>query len=130
MDARKLLFGWLAAIAVLVAGIGLVAMLIENDLLGQIWFNYGTVLIILLSSFIGSLITMLGVDRRKLITSGLFAVGYWGILLAITALFFEGRYSGVGVTLLLVVAGSVMPALLSVRGGNKRRPAARYAVHR
>ena len=130
IDARKLLFGLLAAMAVLAAGTALAAMLIGNDMLGQVWFNYGTVLVVLLSSSIGSVITISGTNRRKLIISGLFSISYWGSLLAITALFFAGIYSGVVVTLLLVLAGSAMPVLLCATGEKKHRKATRYVSHR
>ena len=90
------------------------------------WKNTGYVILFLLliGSFTGALTASEKIKRRKLLVCAVSGGIYWAELLLITALFFGGQYEAVGVTALLITAGSVSAALLTAgkgRGAGKKR---------
>lgn len=96
-------------------GAGVVAKMISEEILEETAIGYGAMAIILLSSILGSVIAVNKVKKRKLQVSLLVGGGYFLLLLVMTALFFGGQYQGMGVTALLVFAGSGTVILLESR---------------
>ena len=81
------------------------------------WNNvgYGIMLLILVSSFLGSLTSRQQIRRKRLIVCLLAGILYCLALLSMTALFFGGQYEAVGVTAGLILAGSGTAGLLEFR---------------
>ena len=83
--------------------------------------GYGVMLLLLTASYAGAALASAKVKRRKGLVCLLTGVGYFALLLAVTALFFGGQYSAVGVTALLILAGSGCAALTPALGGKRGR---------
>ena len=105
------------------------AYLISKEILEEITIGYCAMFIILLASLTGTAAAVGKIKRRRLCVCGLSGLIYFGILLSMTALFFGGQYQGVGVTALLIMAGSCTVALLGLRGERRvrRRKKKRFA---
>ena len=115
-----LALGGLASLAVTVAGSVLAAHLILKERIPESGVGYCSLFILLLSSVLGAAISVNRIKRRRLYVCALSAAVYYGILLSITALFFGGQYQGMGVTALVVTAGSGVVALLGAKGEKTR----------
>lgn len=117
--------------------ISLVTTLILSALLAKLvstekveWGNigYGIMIILLLTSVIGSKATCIMIKRRKLIGCLLAGLLYWLSLIMITALFFGGQYDGMGVTGFIVLCGSAVVCLLESRGERGRKANLRRSI--
>lgn len=117
-----LLTGGVTALASTLALTAVLAKLMEGEILPEENIGYGVMLLLLVSAFLGSAIACKRVKRQYLLTAVLTGVVYVGILLSITALFFGGQYSAVGVTILLVFCGSLLAAMLFSRERKGRKP--------
>lgn len=78
--------------------------------------GYGSMAILLLSSALGALIAAGTVKRRWMVVCLAAGGLYFLTLLGITAMFFGGQYQGMGVSALLILAGSGAVGLLGLRG--------------
>lgn len=96
------------------------------------WENigYGIIVLLLAASFSGAMIAYARIKRQRLLVCGVSGVIYFGILLAITALFFGGQYEGIGVTAGLVFAGSACAGILGLRDGGRKKHHKIRTVHR
>ena len=75
--------------------------------------GYGCTAALLVSSLAGSYLSAQVIKRRSLLVCGLTGLIYFLILLSVTAMFFGGVYSGVGMSALMVFLGSGGAAFLS-----------------
>lgn len=101
------------------------AWLLHRESMAMENIGYGILAMLLLASFLGAETAFGQIRRQRLLVCGLSGLIYFALLLSITALFFGGQYSGVGVTALLILAGSGAAALLGLRqgrGGKKIKP--------
>ena len=106
---------------IIMAAIG--ALLLSTEKLGEGQESLITVISMLLASALGA-ITAIGITAAKRLPVCLATgAGYFLTLLAITALFFGGMYSGVGESGLVIMAGVLSVALLSLNSkkSNKKR---------
>ena len=113
--------GWTASVLTTVAGSALVAKLISDEILADTAIGYGAMFILLLSAALGAAISEAKVKRMRLQVCLLSGLVYYGSLLGITALFFGGQYQGMGVTALLVAAGTSLVILLGGRDKKQRK---------
>lgn len=116
-----LLTGGIVALISTLALTALLAKLMEGEILPEENIGYGVMIMLLVSAFLGSATACIRVKRQFLMTAALSGVVYILLLLSITALFFGGQYSGVGVTVLLVCCGSLLAAMVFSRGGKGRK---------
>ena len=121
---KSLITGLLTAAITLITLTALAAMLIGNSTIKENNVNYVTAMVGLMSSVAGSWIATRKIECKRIYISLFFAFTYWLMLISVTALFFEGKYSGVAVTLLLILAGSLLPIILR-NGKHKKRYASR-----
>lgn len=91
------------------------AWLLNKEILQEYIMNYGTGIILLLSSIIAARIAVSIAKRKKLLVSILTGSAYVAILLACTALLFAGEFQNVGVTTLIVLAGCISAALIGLK---------------
>ena len=107
--------GLAISIVTTLLGTAIGAWLISSEKIGEGSTGYITVLILLLSSILGAWFAIQTIKQNRL----LFCLSSGGIyfltLLAITALFFGGMYSGVGESALVISAGAFSVALLGLR---------------
>ena len=81
--------------------------------------------ILLTSAIIGSWIAMKKAKHKRIQISLLTGTGYYLSLLAVTALFFDGQYTAMGVTALLILGGS-LAAAVAEEGSSRKRNNAHY----
>ncbi len=112
------------SVGVTMLGSLVLAWFVSKETLPEENLKYAVMLVTIASSVIGGLVATARAKERKLLISVLSGVGYYIVLLACTALFFEGQYSGLGLTGLLVLLGSVIVGIFKNRGrtatGNRR----------
>lgn len=101
----------------------LVAALVIAGRVGESAIGYGSMVILLLSSYTGAVFAAIKIKHRRMMACLLSGVVYFLCLLTCTALFFGGQYQGVGVSSLLIAAGSITAALTGAArnsGPNKK----------
>lgn len=98
----------------------LLAKLISTEKLEWEKAGYGIMAILLIASIVGTKATCLLIKRRKLMSCVVSGVLYWLGLLIITALFYGGQYSGIGVTGIVILCGSAMVCLWELKGERRR----------
>lgn len=124
-----LALGAAVSLAITLAGAWIFAYLIAGEILKESSIGYCAMAIILLASVVSAAVAVGRIKRRRVYICGLSGLIYFGILLSVTALFFGGQYQAVGITALLILAGSGAVALLGLRGEGtashrkKKRPA-------
>lgn len=101
------------AVTVLVSAVG--AHMIASEIISQEQIGYCSIAAILTSTIAGGMTASSKIKTRRLMTCALSGLCYFGVLLSGTALFFGGQYRGVGVTLVIVMIGSLIAALLENR---------------
>lgn len=116
-----LLLGSGVSMAVTLGAAAVLAKLLDSEKLA--WENVGSGIVVLLiaASFLGAMVSCGRIKRQRLLVCAASGALYFGMLLAITALFFGGQYEAVWVTGLLILAGSGGAVLPGLRGGGKRR---------
>ena len=99
------------------------AKLVDMEIIPQDKIGYGIMVLLLLCAFLGANEACRRVKRQYLIVSAISAGFYYSMLFSVTALFFGGQYSGMGVTAVLVLCGSLLAVFLRSgnREGRKRR---------
>ncbi len=104
--------GWTVVVSVILA------KLIEMGTLHENAVGYGSMIILLTASMLGSRIAWGKVKRQR--AAVCFSTGgiYLLMLMATTVLFFGGQYEAVGVTTFLVGAGCSVTLLMSLREKN------------
>ena len=112
-----------AALAVTAAGSAASAWAILGGFVPEGRIGYFAMTILVLSAVAGSAVAAGSVQRLRAQMCLAAGAGYYLCLLAMTALFFGGRYHGVGVTGVMVFCGSVLVILLAP--GSKNRAGCR-----
>ena len=105
-------------------GSGILSWMFHKEWVEMESVGYGSMVILLTASILAGLTGYRKVKRRRLLTCISSGMGYLLMLLALTALFFGGQYSGVGVTALLILGGSAAAVFIgmeSERGNRKGR---------
>lgn len=115
-----LAWGAVASVASTLAGALLAAKLINDGMLSWDHSGYAVLLILLLSAWLGSMVSAEKIKRQRLIMCLSSGALYFMLLLAAAALFFGGRYSGVGETGVLIFCGSMLGVLAGYSGKNRR----------
>ena len=106
-----------------VALAALVAKLVDGGTLGEGSIGYCAMGILLLSALAGAAVAVGRIKRQRMLVCSLSGAVYYGLLLAMTAMFFGGQYKGMGVTALMVLCGcalAVLPELRKGRGQGKK----------
>lgn len=110
-----LLTGGLISTGITIAGATLCAILISKEKIPAGSIGYCSMILIIASSFVGSITAMNMIKHRKMYVCALSGAIYYGILLSATGLFFGGQYQGMGVTALLIIAGCGVSMLIGLR---------------
>ena len=115
--------GAAVSMAMTMVGTGICAALISAETITPSSMGYCAVGVLLVSAFAGSSVVT-GVGKQRSPVTNVIAGGvYYLMLLAVTALFFDGQYQGIGVTAFAVLSGSILPTLLgrTRKNGTKLR---------
>lgn len=99
----------------------ILAWMVDTEKLPWEKIGYGIMVVLLLSSFLGAMLSFQKTKRQRLLVCLLSGFVYFGILLSLTALFFGGQYEAVGVTAALILAGSGSAGILGVKPAERRK---------
>ena len=89
------------------------AYLQGREVLGESGIGYCVMITLLVSSLLGAMTAAGKIKHMRAVMCMGAGVGYFLILMALTALFFGGQYTGVGVTALVILGGSAAAAFFS-----------------
>ena len=111
-----------AAVSLLtsIGAVALCATLIASEKIGANRGGYCAAIILLLGSFTGSVVIGKGKEKR---INFILLIGacYMLMLIAITALFFGGRFQGIGMSSLAVFSGCVLALFLTQNPRNRTK---------
>ncbi len=111
--------GVLMSIAVTLLGATVIAWLLGAERIQEGSIGYAAMGILAIAAIAGCFTAVGKIKRLRLQISMLSGGCYFLTLLAITALFFGGKYQAVGTTFTIIAVSSVLVAFLS---GNKKGP--------
>ena len=123
MPGGLALGGGIAVVLTIVLSV-ITAKLVDTGTIGEGSVGYAALCILLLSSGVGAAVASAKIKRRRLLVCLASGAVYYGMLLAMTALFFGGQYTGMGVTALAVAGGAGTVCFAGMgqgRGHGKRR---------
>ena len=118
---KGMIIGLSASISTTILGSCIGAWLLHSERIAEENLGYITLLILLLSSVTGGLLTIQTVKTKRLLSCLVFGGIYLLSLLALTALFWGGSYSGVGESALVVFSGVLSVALIGAKGKTTTR---------
>lgn len=121
---RKMIVGIVTSMLVLSAVLALIAILIKADIMDETGLGYYIVFGHLLAIITGCRIAIAERKENKLITCLLLGAVYCTLMLLMTAIFFGAQYQGVPATMIVMISGCVLAALVNKNGmkaGKTRR---------
>ena len=115
--------GMFVALVVTLSGALITAWLVSNERISDDGIGYSAMIILMASSMLGTFTAQSLVKHQKLIICAATGGSYYLMLLSITALFFGGQYQGMGVTALVIAAGTAVIILTGIKGsaGHNRK---------
>ena len=111
-------------VTLIISGAG--AWMIAAEVMPQKQIGYCSVVSLLLAAILGSLMAIKKIKRKPMVVGLLNGGVYYGILIILTVVFFGGNFQGMGVTMAVVLLGSLAGILINNGGqrwnsGNQRR---------
>ena len=108
-----------AGVSVLMTGIICIlgGWMIGSEIISQEHIGYCAITALLISAIMGSIVAWKKARRKRLIISLACGIIYYLILAGFTIVFFDGSFRGLGVTLITILAGSVISVLLTNGSG-------------
>lgn len=119
-------WGTITALSLILAGSFVTGKLLDTERIRWENVGYWVMVILLLSSFTGSVTACRKIKRKFMQTSLITGCVVWLFLLACTALLFGGQYAGVGVIGGLILSGSCSAGLWESNRQHKRKTGKRY----
>ena len=119
-----MLWGVGVSVGITLAGSALLAKLLDTQAIQWEKIGYFVMIMLLIASFAGALVSSGKIKRRKLQVCLTTGAVFWLILIGLTALLFGGQFEGAGVTGALILAGAGCAGLLSIkpeRGGKRSK---------
>lgn len=104
------------------------AKLVDVGALAEGRVGYAALAILLTATVSGACVAAGRIKRRRLVVCIASGGLYYGFLLLLTALFFGGEYTGMGVTALAVLGGSGASCLLGMGQGSGHRSKRRKTI--
>lgn len=116
-----ILFGVLVSVLISLVSSSILAGLISGEKMSADAVGYGTAVILVVASSVGAWTANAKIKHHRtqvcLITGGV----YFLVLLAFTAMLFDGQYRGLGISAICVLAGCTVVALLGIRDKKSRK---------
>ena len=113
--------GWGCSMAVTILLTAAVAYMLSSEKLTIEMTGYGSMITLVAAAATGAQISWRLIRHRRAMVCMLSGVCYFLSLMAITALFFGGQYSGVGVTAILVFGSAGGVTLLGLKENSSSR---------
>ena len=108
--------GIVVSLVISLLGAAISAWMIAGETLGESSIPYATVVIVTVASLMGALVAAWLVKGKRLVLCAATGAGYYLCLIANTALFFGGRYQGLGISALAVLIGCAAAILMGIKG--------------
>lgn len=105
-----ILSGTVISVLVTVVCAGVVSALIHRELLSENSVGYAALVLLMVSAYLGALMACKSGQGIKLMISAVSGLSYFLLLIGMTALFFEGKYTGIGVTAMVIFCGAALAA--------------------
>ena len=102
-------------VILMIAGASAAAALILNETFGQAWMQYINVITHMLAVAVGSAVAARLVGHKKMLACAMTTGIYLAVLLMINAVFFGGTFHGVIASVLAMLAGIGISAVLLLR---------------
>lgn len=115
--AGGLALGAAISLGVTLIGAWISAFLIAKETLAESSIGYCAMVIIFLGALVGSSVAIGRIKTRRGYVCAASGAIYYGLLLSMTALFFGGQYTGMGVTALIVLAACGTVLLMGLKQG-------------
>ena len=106
------------------------AHLISTEAIAEEQIGYCSIAALICSTILGAVTAVRKIKHKRLVVCILSGAVYYLILLSVTALFFGGQYQGMGVTLIVILLGSLAALLITGREGKGRTPSKRKKIYR
>lgn len=121
-----------AAVSILVTAVIclLGGWMIGSEIISQEQIGYCAIAALLVSAIMGSNTAWKKIRRKRLIVSLASGGIYYLILVAITIALFDGGFQGLGVTLVVILIGTVLPILLRNGEGKSKTGKRRKKIYR
>lgn len=103
----------------------ILALLVSRETVAEKDLGYGVMLILFLSSALGSTVAYARIRHRRLLVYALSGLCYLVTMTALTALFFGGQFDGIFPTAMLIIGGTGVAFLRSAGTG---RAGKRYKI--
>ena len=116
--------GLLLSIVTTLMGAAILGYLIVGERIGEDAIGVGSMIVLILASLVGSITAINLVKRLRIQVCSLVALGYYLSLLACTALFFGGQYTGMlttGIVILVSCGGVALLYTFLNNGGKVKR---------
>ena len=97
------------------------AYLVSAEFVSQDKIGYCAIAVLIMSSIVGTTVTIKRIKKMPIQMAAINGLLFYGLLLAMTALFFGGQYDGMGITLLVVALGSGVGGIMASRKSNRRK---------
>ena len=120
---QALIIGLLTGIVVSLAGVSLLAYLIESESIDISGMKAGCIVIHLVGAALSGLAAYSVMKRQRVIVCAISTLCYFLMQVGMTAMFFGGQYQGIGAGILAIVGGgvlSILPGFISRGSGGKR----------
>ena len=117
---RGISVGLAVSLLCTVLGSAIAAWLLATEKIGEGSVGYITVILLLLCSMLGALASFTSIRQKRLPVCLISGGAYLLLLFGINALFFRGTYSGVGESVLVILAGVLTVAILGLK--DTKRP--------
>ena len=128
--AVGLFWGGVTSLASTLVLSAVLSWLVLSQRVGEDKLGYGVMVLLAAASFLGAKISCRKVKRQRIAVSCMAGGAYMVTLLAMTALFFDGQYEGVGETALMVLCGCGLAVLLHREPKARQKPGKKRKVYR
>ena len=119
-----LAYGTAISFCIILLGAAIIAQMINKEIMGADKMGLGVMILIIAASYLGSKAAYLKIREKRLLISALSGFVVFCLLLCLTVVLFGGKFSGIGVTMLLILCGCGLTALPTKEGGgsgNRRK---------
>jgi putative membrane protein (TIGR04086 family) len=113
--------GTLISLVISIAGAAVSAWLVSSEKIGEGGTMYAAMIIVALAAAMGAWFSTSMIKRLRLQMCMLSGTCYFLALLAMTALFFEGQYQGIGTIAVVILCGCAVIAFLPTKNGQFKR---------
>ena len=98
----------------------ILSWLIHTERVQEEATGYGSLIILLTASILSALLSYSIIKRQRVVACMSAGGVYLLMLMAITAMFFGGQFTGFGVTALVILGGCAVAIFLSMEHGNRK----------